>query len=185
MLIRSESSGAEEPAPYCAYVGEPNSCIAKIGSSWHPVVNYDYPYTWLLRAYTSPRDENPNITYNVYAGPAEGGDEQMTMAFENLAACTVNHHCDEKTRYTVTAVWDGKETGFSNAVILDSNIGVEEFMDDTDFQANSYQVIDLMGRTVLRGEDPQQITTYDLTPGIYVLRLFNGNDMKTKKIVIR
>lgn len=185
LWITVESSGADEPAPYGAYVGEPNSCVAKIGSSWQPVVNYDYPYTWLLRAYTSPKEDNPNITYNLYAGPTEGGDEQMTMAFENLAACTVSHSCEAKTRYNVTAVWNGKETEFSNTVILDANTGVEDFSDDTGFQATSYQVIDMMGRMLLHGDDPQDLHKRDLAPGVYILRLINGSNMKTQKIVIK
>ena len=182
--IAVESSGADNPAPYGAYVGEPNSCVAKIGSSWQPVINYDYPYTWLLRAYTSPKEENPAFTYNVYAGPAEGSDEQI-MAFESLPACTVNHNCDKKTRYNVTAIWNGKESEFSNTVILDANIGIEEFIDDTEFQATSYQVIDMMGRLILRGDNPQDFHTRDLAPGVYILRLFNSSNTKTQKIVIK
>ncbi|MBR6272832.1 MAG: T9SS type A sorting domain-containing protein, partial [Bacteroidales bacterium] len=185
LWIAVESSGAEEPAPYGTYVGEPNSCLAKIGSSWHPAVNYDYPYTWLLRAYTSPKDTNPQFTYNVYCGPKDGATEEMTTAFENLAACTVNHTSPVDVKYCVTALWNGKETEFSNTVSL-SSTGLQDYNDDTEsFQATAYQIIDMMGRMVSQGAVSQDIPTGNLSPGIYVLRLYNGNDVKTKKIVIR
>ena len=185
LWIAVESSGAEEPAPYGTYVGEPNSCLAKIGSSWHPAVNYDYPYTWLLRAYTSPKDTNPQFTYNVYCGPKDSGTEAMTVAFENLAACTVNHTSPVDVQYGVTALWNGKETEFSNTVSL-SSTGLQDYDDDTEsFQATAYQIIDMMGRMVSQGAVSQDIPTGNLSPGIYVLRLYNGNDVKTKKIVIR
>ena len=185
LWIAVESTGADGPAPYGAYVGEPNSCMAKIGSSWQPVVSYDYPYTWLLRAYTSPQDTNPEFTYNVYCGPKDGGTDQMTMAFENHPACTVNHTSPVDVKYCVTALWNGKETDFSNTVSLEST-GLEDFDDDTEpFQATAFQIIDMMGRMVSHGAVSHDIPADNLSPGIYVLRLFNGNDVKTKKIVIR
>ena len=185
LWIAVESSGAEEPAPYGTYVGEPNSCLAKIGSSWHPAVNYDYPYTWLLRAYTSPKDTNPQFTYNVYCGPKDSGTEAMTVAFENLAACTVNHTSPVDVQYGVTALWNGRETDFSNTVSL-SSTGLQDYDDDTgSFQATAFQIIDMMGRMVSQGAVSHDIPTDNLSPGIYVLRLFNGNNVKTKKIIIR
>lgn len=48
------------------------------------------------------------------------------------------------------------------------------------------QVVDVMGRAVVSvGGRTRCVPTSGMTPGIYVLRLINGDDVKTQKIVIR
>ena len=51
----------------------------------------------------------------------------------------------------------------------------------------SLQVIDVTGRIVVSrvGDAINRVSTSGMMPGIYVLRLINGNDLKTQKIVIR
>ncbi len=50
----------------------------------------------------------------------------------------------------------------------------------------SLQVIDMTGRVVVtRGGRIQCVPTSGMTPGVYVLRLINGDDVKTQKIVVR
>jgi hypothetical protein len=48
----------------------------------------------------------------------------------------------------------------------------------------SIQVIDLMGRVVYRGDAINRVSTGGMVPGVYVLRLINGENVKTQKIVI-
>jgi len=48
----------------------------------------------------------------------------------------------------------------------------------------SLQVVDMMGRVVLAGDAINRVSTSGMTAGVYVLRLINGNDVKTQKIVI-
>jgi hypothetical protein len=47
------------------------------------------------------------------------------------------------------------------------------------------QVIDVMGRVVLSGDAINRVSTGGMAAGIYVLRLINGDDVKTQKIVVR
>ena len=47
------------------------------------------------------------------------------------------------------------------------------------------QVIDVMGRIVLSGDAINRVSTSGMTPGVYVFRLINGDDVKTQKIVVR
>ena len=47
------------------------------------------------------------------------------------------------------------------------------------------QVIDMMGRIVLSGDARPCVSTNGMTAGVYVLRLINGNDVKTQKMVVR
>ena len=48
----------------------------------------------------------------------------------------------------------------------------------------SLQVVDMTGRVVLTGDAMNRVSTNGMTAGVYVLRLINGNDVKTQKIVI-
>ena len=48
----------------------------------------------------------------------------------------------------------------------------------------SLQVVDMMGHVVLAGDAMNRVSTNGMTAGVYVLRLINGNDVKTQKIVI-
>ena len=46
------------------------------------------------------------------------------------------------------------------------------------------QVVDMMGRVVLSGDAIHRVSTNGMTAGVYVLRLINGDNVKTQKIVI-
>ncbi len=48
----------------------------------------------------------------------------------------------------------------------------------------SLQVVDMMGRVVLAGDAMNRVSTNGMTAGVYVLRLINGEKVKTQKIVI-
>ena len=47
------------------------------------------------------------------------------------------------------------------------------------------QIVDLMGRIVVSTDVARNVSTSGMTAGVYVLRLINGNDVKTQKIVVR
>ena len=47
------------------------------------------------------------------------------------------------------------------------------------------QVIDALGRVITSTNAFNHISTENMAPGVYVLRLINGNDVKTQKIVVR
>ena len=50
----------------------------------------------------------------------------------------------------------------------------------------SAQVIDLMGHIVMTlGDAKRGITTSSMAPGIYTIRLINGENVKTQKIIIK
>ena len=46
------------------------------------------------------------------------------------------------------------------------------------------QVVDMAGRIILCTDVARSVSTDGMTPGVYVLRLINGNDVKTQKIVV-
>ena len=48
------------------------------------------------------------------------------------------------------------------------------------------QVIDMMGRVIVsRSGNIQRLSTKGMVPGVYVLRLINGNEVRTQKIIIQ
>ena len=47
------------------------------------------------------------------------------------------------------------------------------------------QVIDMTGRIVLSGDAINCVSTSGMVSGMYVLRLINGENVKTQKIVVR
>ncbi len=48
----------------------------------------------------------------------------------------------------------------------------------------SLQVVDMMGRVVLAGDAMNRVSTNGMTAGVYVLRLINGEQVKTQKMII-
>ena len=47
------------------------------------------------------------------------------------------------------------------------------------------QVIDMLGRIIVSQDTERQISTNEMNPGVYVLRLIDGEKVKTQKIVIK
>jgi hypothetical protein len=55
----------------------------------------------------------------------------------------------------------------------------------TDAPANAtLQILDVTGRVILSGDAINRVSTGGMTAGVYVLRLIDGKDVKTQKIVI-
>ena len=73
---------------------------------------------------------------------------------------------------------DGPSTGSGTfAFVIDGNIIVNG--------EGILQVVDAMGRVIIQGDAMNRVSTSGITSGVYVLRLVNGNNVKTQKIVIR
>jgi len=47
------------------------------------------------------------------------------------------------------------------------------------------QVVDVMGRIMMQEENATSVSTNGMTPGVYVLRLINGDSVRTQKIVVK
>ena len=66
------------------------------------------------------------------------------------------------------------------AFIADGEIRINE----ADALGVSLQVVDVMGRVVRCTDGACTVSTIGMAPGVYVLRLINGTDVRTQKIVI-
>jgi len=51
-------------------------------------------------------------------------------------------------------------------------------------QGTSIEVVDMTGRVIVSRDTTNRISTSEMAAGVYVLRLINGNSIKTQKIVI-
>lgn len=75
---------------------------------------------------------------------------------------------------------DGSSTGSGTfAFISNGNIIVTG-----DITGATLQVIDVMGRVIVSTDAVRNVSTNGMQAGVYVLRLINGDDVKTQKIVI-
>ena len=76
---------------------------------------------------------------------------------------------------------NGASTGSATfAFISNGNIVITG-----DVEGATLQVIDVMGRVIVSRDAARHVSTNGMTPGVYVLRLINGDDVKTQKIVVR
>ena len=49
----------------------------------------------------------------------------------------------------------------------------------------SLQIVDMTGRIILSRDAARHVSTAGMTPGVYVLRLIEDDNVKTQKIVVR
>ena len=77
------------------------------------------------------------------------------------------------------AVKDGPSTGSGTFAFIDAsgNIIVKG--------EGVLQVVDVMGRIIISTNFARNVSTSGMTPGVYVLRLIDENDVRTQKIVIK
>ena len=52
-------------------------------------------------------------------------------------------------------------------------------------QEGTLQIVDMTGRMVMKGDAINRVSTNGMTPGVYVLRLINGEKVSTQKIVVK
>jgi hypothetical protein len=78
------------------------------------------------------------------------------------------------------------ETGIED--IFDSDHGDFAFVSDGNIVVNGegvLQIVDVMGRVIVSGDARHCVSTTGMTTGVYLLRLINGDDVRTQKIIIR
>lgn len=86
-------------------------------------------------------------------------------------------HTDYASRFKIVFVNGDAEMGDNFAFISDGQIIVSG--------KGVLQIIDIMGRVIENHEVNDRIVTNGLTPGVYVLRLIDGDNVKNQKIIIK
>ena len=87
---------------------------------------------------------------------------------------------DYASRFKLVFVGGDANDDETFAYINNGNIIINE----ADACGASLQVVDVTGRVVLSGDAMNRVSTSGMTPGVFVLRLINGDSVKTQKIVI-
>ena len=160
LWIGVDSPNVENPIPCGAYTGDDNGALVRIGGNWKPITYYGFYFTWLLRAYTQPAEGTNDFTYRLYWGPEDAYNYQMAPLMEGLSATSATHNSNDDLRYNVTAVWNGRETDFSNSVYLGPSVSVPETIEPSKVKVypnpTQYQL-------QVEGQGLQRVTLYNLT----------------------
>ena len=73
---------------------------------------------------------------------------------------------------------DGPSTGSGTfAFISNGNIVIDG--------EGLLQIVDMMGRVIASRDAARHVSTSGMTPGVYVLRLINGDNVKVQKVVVK
>ena len=122
------------------------------------------------------------LTPPAFGHPLSEGDDQPTPSYTFTAKTT-----DYESRFRLVFAakgQDGPSTGSGTFAFIDANGNI--IITDEDACNASLQVVDVMGRVIrCRDAVPASIPTTGMTPGIYILRLINGDNVRTQKIVVK
>ena len=137
---------------------------------------------WITLSFTDPTGWASPVAASTYCGNIDGSWYRFN---ESSDGWDIYHPIS------------GYYTWMLRAVLV-SNIGLEDHTGDDNapfaFLSNGniiingegvLQIVDVTGRIVVQGDAINRVSTSGMTPGVYVLRLINGNDVKTQKIVVR
>lgn len=97
----------------------------------------------------------------------------------------------ETPSYTFVAKTTDYAQRFKLVFATGANNSVNEtfaFISDGNIIVNGegkLQVVDVMGRVISQEENATSVATNGMTPGVYVLRLINGDNVRTQKIVVK
>jgi len=133
-----------------------------------------------------------NGTYTISVNP-EGVEMDYLHLIDNMTGVDVD--LLQTPEYTFNAKTSDYESRFRLVFNANngSSTGSEAFafisngnIVITDATANAtLQIVDVTGRIIHSGDAMNRLSTAGMVPGVYVLRLVNGNDVKTQKMVIQ
>ena len=132
---------------------------------------------------------NENGQYTITVNP-----ENVEMAYLHLIDNMTGADVDllQTPEYTFTAKTTDYESRFRLvfSICEDANGDNETFafINNGNIIINgegTVQVVDMMGRIVYQGDAKHCVSTTGMAPGVYVIRLINGDNVKTQKMVVR
>lgn len=179
-----------KPIPCGNYCGNPNSSMIKAGISWKPATEYNLPYSWLLRAYTSSSDNlSDALTYNVYR-------DNTMIASELTAPNYVDNDVEGKVCYKVEALCDGAIVATSEEVCVEtqSDAGDAIYPGLTNDYINirakdiiNVKIVSVTGAVVYNVDTDVQefkIDIRNLRSGTYVVQVTTNTEIYTEKVVV-
>ena len=129
-----------------------------------------------------------NGTYTISVN-AEGLEMNYLHLIDNMTGADIDLLATSS--YTFTSKTTDYESRFKlvfSANGASTGSGTFAYMSDGNIIINGegvLQVVDVMGRIIVSSDVARNVSTAGMTPGVYVLRLINDNDVKTQKIVVK
>ena len=126
--------------------------------------------------------ENADVDYLHLIDNLTGADVDLLVSPEyTFDAKTSDYASRFRLVFSVCGDADGDNAPFAfisngNIIVTGAEAGAEA--------GAVLQIVDMTGRVIRCTDVARNVSTNEMTPGVYVLRLINGNDVKTQKIVI-
>ena len=138
---------------------------------------------------------NENGTYTLTINP-EGVEVGYLHLIDNMTGADIDLLALRQAQGPASYTFQAKTTDyesrfrlvFSNCGDAIGDNGTFAFISNGNIIVDGegvLQIVDVMGRVILCRDAARHVSTSGMTPGVYVLRLINGNDVKTQKIVVR
>ena len=142
---------------------------------------------WVTFSFNDPTGSAAPLAITSYCGNPDGSWYHFSLW---------SNSWDVYTNLSVYLTWMIRAVLFDSTGIEDvvgSDQGNFAYVSDGNIIINggpstgsgTLQVIDMMGRVIVCRDAMHCVSTSGMAPGVYVLRLINGNDVKMQKIVIR
>ncbi len=107
----------------------------------------------------------------------KGGQGDSTPATYTFEAKTTDYRSRFKVVFVAKSAFEGDNA--NNFAFHNGSAWVVNASADA-----TVQVIDMTGRVVVSTDVARGVSTNGIAPGVYVMRLIDGNDVKTQKIVV-
>lgn len=191
-IVLKSVNASSESIPCCNYTGDANGGLVKVGNKWVPATEYNMPYTWMLRAYTTEENETP-MTYNLYKN-----EEMLTSGLSDLTY--TDNEAEGDVCYKVEAVLNGKSISQSDTLCLSIAVEPDEVKKDLIFpnpvkdyltviyeDVLNVKIINITGAVVFSQDTNSENFVIDMRPfesGTYILQLTTETKVITEKIIV-
>ena len=175
-------------------MGNPNSNMIKVGSSWRSASDYSMDYSWLVRLHVSMKEEAvKDMSYDVYRNDELIASDLKSMSFND------NIDFDPDVCYHVKAVYNNHAITYSNKSCI------TEMSDDDDLQSKIFpnpthdyvnikadkiknvKIFSLLGSLVLEEDvdsNELKVDVRQFGKGVYILQITTETEILTEKIVV-
>lgn len=186
-IVLKSVNATSEVIPCCNYTGDANGGLIKVGNKWVSATEYNMPYTWMLRAYTS-NNAMENVKYNIYRN-----DELLVSDLTKLTYS--DNSAEGKVCYEVKAFLDEKLVSQSDTLCVEvESLGkakvypnpVRNILTVKAKDVVNVKIISITG-AVVYDEDTNdalcEINMNKFESGLYIVNITTKTEIITEKIV--
>ncbi len=193
-LWLTAKASSDKPIPCATFMGNPNSNLIKVGSSWRSASDYSMDYSWLVRLNVSMKEEAvKDMSYDVYRNDELIASDLKSTSFND------NIDFDPDVCYHVKAVYNNHAITYSNKSCI------TEMSDDDDLQSKIFpnpthdyvnikadkiknvKIFSLLGSLVFEEDvdsNELKVDVRQFGKGVYILQITTETEILTEKIVV-